>query len=111
MSSRTKPLLALALAGIAACGGDNPVSWTVEQAESIAVVRGTPVNDPRCEGVGSEVDERFERFRCTAGARRPTESVDTVAVLYEFVPEEDYDGPASRHRLEKVSFLGGPGIP
>ena len=111
MSSRTKPLLALALAGVAACGGDDPVRWTVPQAESVAVVRGMPVNDPRCEGVGSEVDERFGRFRCTAGARRPTESFDSVAVHYELVPEEEYSGPASRHRLENVSFLGGPGIP
>jgi hypothetical protein len=111
MSSRTAPLLALGLTVVAACGGEGATRWTVEQAESIAVVRGTPVNDQRCQGIGAEVNERFERFRCTAGARRPTESVDTVAVLYELVPEEDYNGPASRHRLEKVSFLGGPGIP
>lgn len=96
---------------LVACGAGGEPRWTVPQAESIAVVRGTPVNDPRCQGVGSAVDERYERFRCTAGARRPGEDLDTVAVLYELVPEEEYSGPASAHMLENVTFVGGPGIP
>ena len=95
---------------LAACGEDEP-RWTAAQAESIAFVRGTPVNDPTCRGVGPAPGERYARFRCTAGARRPSETVDTVAVLYELVPEDEYGGPRSAHRLENVSFVGGPGIP
>jgi hypothetical protein len=102
---------ALALATMLAACGDDQARWTAAQAESIAVVRGTPVNDPRCRGVGQAMGERYDRFRCTAGARRPSETIDTVAVLYELVPEEEYAGPASAHRLENVSFVGGPGIP
>jgi hypothetical protein len=69
------------------------------------------VSEPRCRGIGAGGDERFERFRCTAGARRPGESIDTVAVFYELVPEAAYSGTESAHRLERVSFVGGPGIP
>jgi hypothetical protein len=109
MSSGAGLLLMLTL--LAACGGDDAPRWTVAQAQSIAVVRGTRVNDARCRGIGGKVDERYERFSCTAGARRSTEALDTVAVLYELVPEETYAGPGSAHRLENVSFVGGPGIP
>jgi hypothetical protein len=104
-------LSALALSMMFAACGAHQARWTAAQAESIGVVRGTPVNDPQCRGVGPPMDERYDRFRCTAGARRPSETVDTVAVLYELVPEEEYAGPASAHRLENVSFVGGPGIP
>jgi hypothetical protein len=107
----SKMLLAAGLAALAACGGEEPIRWTATQAESISVVRGTPINSPSCTGVGRPLDGRYERFRCTAGARRPGETLDTVAVNYELEPEEEYSGPGSAHRLENVSFLGGPGIP
>ena len=105
-----RTLLALTLALAACSGGDEP-RWTVAEAESVRVVRGTPVSDPRCRGVGEEADGRYDRFSCRAGARRPSEAFDSVAVLYELVPEEEYAGPGTAHRLENVSFLGGPGIP
>jgi hypothetical protein len=91
---------------VVSCGADEP-RWSVTQAESIATVRGTPINDPTCRGVGEATDDRYERFRCRAGARRPSETVDTVAVLYELLPTGDYPD----HTLENVSFVGGPGIP
>jgi hypothetical protein len=103
-------LLALTLT-LAACSADAEPRWTAAQAESIERVRGTPVNEPRCRGLGEVVDERFERFSCRAGARRATETYDTVAVLYDVIPEDEYEGPDSAHRLENVSFVGGPGIP
>ena len=106
-----KTLVAAALIALAACADEQPVRWTTTQAESISVVRGTPINRPTCEGVGQRVDGRYERFRCTAGARRPGETLDTVAVRYELEPTEEYSGASSAHRLENVSFLGGPGIP
>jgi hypothetical protein len=104
--------LVLLLGTLAACAGaDDDARWTVAEAETIRAVRGTPVNGPLCHGIGPDADEGFERFRCVAGARRPGESIDTVAVFYELVPEAAYSGPESAHRVERVSFVGGPGIP
>jgi len=99
---------------LAACAGnsaDDSVRWTVQQAESIASVRGTPVRPRRCHGRGpAERDDgalTYERFACVAGARRPGETVDTVAVLYDLLPRGAYPD----HELANVRFVGGPGIP
>jgi hypothetical protein len=85
--------------------------WTVRQAESIRVIRGTPVNVRGCRGVGSAGSGRFERFACVAGARAPGDSRDTVAVLYELRALGPYDGARPRYALVNVRFVGGPGIP
>jgi hypothetical protein len=106
----TRAVVASALTALAACGGEEP-AWSVRQAESITLVRGTPVRQPECRGVGVGRNGRYGRFTCTAGARRPGEVTDTVAVLYELVPRGNYDGPRSDHDLENVRFIGGPGIP
>jgi hypothetical protein len=105
-----RALAALALSVLAACGGEG-AAWTVREAESIAAVRGTPINDPKCRGLGLPTNGRYRRFGCTAGARRPGETADTVAILYELVPRGEYAGPRSDHDLENVRFVGGPGIP
>jgi hypothetical protein len=49
---------------------------------------------------------RYLRLSCVAGARLPYEEADTVAVLFELVPEA-----ASSYELREVRFIGGPGIP
>lgn len=70
-----------------------------------------PVKVRGCRGIGRGDAGRFRRFDCVAGARLPTDPVDTVAVLYELRPEGPYDGARSRYTLAKVRFFGGPGIP
>lgn len=104
----------LAAACFAGCGdgdGSSEPAWTVRQAESIAVVRGTPVEVRHCRGLGPVDDRRYRRFECLAGARAPTDPVETVAVRYVLFPLGDYDGRESPHRLTNVQFIGGPGIP
>jgi hypothetical protein len=46
-----------------------------------------------------------------AGARSPTDSADTVTVLYELRATGPYEGARSRFVLANVRFVGGPGIP
>lgn len=111
-----KTLALLALALTAGCGGsDNDASarWTVEQAESIAVVRGMPVRVRYCRGLGPSDDRKYSRFDCLASARavRDPYPFETVAVVYVLHPFEEYTGTKSRHRLSRVKFYGGPGIP
>jgi hypothetical protein len=110
MPEMERAVAALALSVLAACGGEG-TAWTIREAESIAAVRGTPIHAPECRGLGSPTNGRYRRFSCTAGTRRPGETADTVAVLYELVPRSGYDGPRSDHIFEDVRFIGGPGIP
>jgi hypothetical protein len=89
--------------------------WTVRQAESISTIRGMHVRVRECRGLGhatrNDEARRFRRFACVASARRPGETYDTVGVFYDLRPLGTYDGPASKHALENVRFIGGPGIP
>jgi hypothetical protein len=97
-----------------ACVADDDstaVLWTERQAESIASVRGMPVHDAECRGLGAGSEAEHERFNCVAGARAPWQTYDTVAVSYVLHPLAEYDGRRSRHRLTKVRFVGGPGVP
>jgi hypothetical protein len=110
MASVTRVLGACTLVLLAACGGDQP-AWSVLEAESIAIVRGTPVRNVECSGERPVGDGRYRRFACSAGARRHGETLDTVAVLYDLVPRGEFQGPGSDHELENVRFVGGPGIP
>jgi hypothetical protein len=93
------------------------VGWTRQQAESITVVRGMSVRVRECRGQGSPVAREdaptFRSFRCLAGARARSDpyGIDTVAVVYVLRPAAPYEGPASKHRLLDVRFIGGPGVP
>lgn len=116
---RTFAALTVVVAGIAvACGNDDAGSvprWTVRQAESVSTIRGMRVRVRECRGLGNSARDaglrRFRRFACVAGARRPGETFDTVGVFYDLRPLGKYEGPASKHALENVRFIGGPGIP
>lgn len=69
-----------------------------------------PVRVLGCRGLGRQVgvgdSARYRRFACEAGARRPGEAYDTVAVHYTIrvVDSREYV-------LESARFYGGPGIP
>lgn len=87
------------------------VLWTERQAESIASIRGMPVHDAECRGLGAGEEAEYKRFDCMAGGRAPWQTYDTVAVSYVLHPLAEYDGPRSRHRVTRVRFVGGPGVP
>jgi hypothetical protein len=116
---KAEPIAAAALvasfACLTACGPDErqeEAAWTIGQAESIGTVRGMRVRAPDCRGHGRAMDGgaagRYRHLTCVAGARRPTERFDSVAVLYVIRPT----GPCcSDYELARVRFIGGPGIP
>lgn len=108
-------LLTIVVAGCT--GSDSPPvpRWTEHEAASITTVRSLPVRVVRCEGLGQAEREgerrEYARFDCLGGTRAAWQTYDTIAVLYVLRPLEEYEGPRSRHRLLKVRFVGGPGIP
>lgn len=111
-------LLALAACLAAGCADGNDSSvplWTIDQAKSITSVRGHPVRVRYCHGLGpgerGDAGLRYRRFDCLAGTRTKYQRYDTVGVFYVLHPLEKYESPNSRHRLTKVRFVGGPGIP
>lgn len=101
-----KSLAAVTIAWLTGCGGAEAHGWTEQQAEAIRSVRGMPVHVLECRGLGSAREGRFTRFACLAGARRSGENYDTVGVSYDLVLLEN-----AGYRLEKITFIGGPGIP
>lgn len=105
--------LAVAVVLATACSGDGdsrPV-WTEREAESITTIRSLPATVRGCEGLGESDRGRYARFECLAGTRAAWQTYDTIAVTYVLHPLEEYGGPGSRHRLTRVKFVGGPGIP
>jgi hypothetical protein len=94
-----------ALAIMVGCGSGAREGWTVERAESVTTIRGMNVHVLRCRPLGPGEDMRYKRFACEAGARRPGEAYDTVGILYQIRVEDD------GYVLERVRFIGGPGIP
>jgi hypothetical protein len=109
LSAVVAAIVAVVLAGCLGGRGESE-GWTVEQAESIAEVRGLPVRVAGCRGLGrGERDGkvlRYARFACSAGARARGDRFDTVAVLFEVHVRDD-----SAPELQAVRFVGGPGIP
>jgi hypothetical protein len=60
-------LLVGAVLACLACGDSEPVParfWTESQAESIRLVRGTPLKTTNCTGLGEERVSAYRRFRC-----------------------------------------------
>lgn len=84
--------------------------WTVEQAESITSIRGTPVRVRQCRGRGPRA-ERYRSFSCLASTRAAGDRYDTVGIFYVLEPLGKYRGLRSSHRLKNVRFIGGPGVP
>ena len=100
---------AVAVAGWAGTRSGLPIiAWSRVQAESVSVVRGMPVHVLRCDGIGPPVGvnraSRYRRFACTAGARAPFETYDTVGVTYVLQPLGPFFGATSRYVLTDVYF-------
>jgi hypothetical protein len=105
--------LVLACCAASGCTDGNGASdrlWTVRQAESITLIRGTPVRVRHCRGLAGR-DDRYESFECLASGRTGFDRFDTVGVFYVLQPLGEYEGRRSKYRLSNVRFVGGPGIP
>lgn len=111
-------LLVLTAVGGLGCGGENDgasgIAWSELQAESVSVVRGLRVHVRDCRGLGrgQTLDGMvgFRRFECVAGARRPHQPIDTVAVTYVLRPLGPYEAARPQYALSNVRF-GGLGVP
>jgi hypothetical protein len=89
--------------------------WSERQAESIRLVRGTPVRRTRCEGrgirraVGSQPLYRHFACRGSTGPRYVA-PIDTVLVTYTLHPLGRYVGRRSGYATTNVRFIGH-GVP
>jgi hypothetical protein len=74
-----------ALATSAGCGGsDRPARfWTVEEAEAIRAIRGTPLRTTDCRGVGKSRDSADRRFSCVGTI--VLQSLPQLPVLVRYV--------------------------
>jgi hypothetical protein len=90
----------------AGCGGDSPPSrfWTVEEAESIKVVRGTRLAITDCRGLGETRDSAYRRFRCTGRVVAPATPQLPVRVRYVLNPRGVYQGRRSAYLATSVRF-------
>jgi hypothetical protein len=96
-----------ALAVLPACGDGSsrpPTFWTVEQAESIKVIRGTPLRTTKCTGFGEERDSAFRRFLCIGKVVPRAAPQLPVRVRYLLNPRGAYRGRHSAYLATNVRF-------
>jgi hypothetical protein len=107
---RARTLLAAAviLAGTA-CGTSRPTVparfWTVSEAESIRLIRGTPLRTTACTPIGEPRGSTYGRFSCEGvhwpkGLQYPL----PVRVRYVLNPHGPYRGPRSAYLATSVYF-------
>lgn len=96
-----------ALAFLAACGDGSSrpaIFWTVEQAESITVIRGTPLRTTKCNGLGDERDSAFRRFFCIGKVVPQGLPQLPVRVRYVLNPRGAFRGRRSAYLATSVRF-------
>jgi hypothetical protein len=87
------------------CGSSSPgVYWTVEQAESIKRVRGTPLKTTTCNGVGKGHASRYRRFSCVGVIVPPSAPNRPVRVRYVLNTRGKYEGDKSSYLATRVYF-------
>jgi hypothetical protein len=103
------PALLVATAVVClSCGGPQPASvrfWTKTQAESIRLVRGTPLRTANCTGLGEERASAYRRFRCV-GVHWPKNLGYPLPVRVRYVlnPRGKYRGQRSPYLATSVYF-------
>jgi hypothetical protein len=78
--------------------------WTVQQAESIRAVRGTPLARTECSGLRPGRDERYGRFSCVGVTWPPSTPQLKVRVRYVLNPAGPYLGTRSAYLATNVHF-------
>jgi hypothetical protein len=99
-------LIAFVLAA-AGCDHGDPVPgtfWTVQQAESIRTVRGTPLARTECSGLREGREERYGRFSCVGVTWPPSTPQLKVRVRYVLDPAGPYRGTRSAYLATNVHF-------
>jgi hypothetical protein len=98
-------LLVVTLLASIGCGASRPAKfWTVRQAESIKLVRGTPLKRTRCVGLGIRRASAYRRFSCV-GVVAPKSVPDRpVRVRYMLNPRSKYKGDRSAYLATSVHF-------
>jgi hypothetical protein len=100
-----KVLLVVTLLASLGCGASRPARfWTARQAESIKLVRGTPLRRTTCTGLGERRASAYRRFSCV-GVVVPKAVPDLpVRVRYVLNPRGKYKGHRSAYLATSVRF-------
>jgi hypothetical protein len=79
--------------------------WTVSQAESIKLVRGTPLKTTKCTGLGERRISAYRRFSCV-GVHWPKGLAYPLPVRVRYVlnPRGPYRGQESPYLATSVRF-------
>jgi hypothetical protein len=103
---RPNPLFLLGVLLLPACGEASapPTYWSVEEAESIKRVRGTPLAITDCKGLGEARDSAYRRFRCSGRVVAPAVPQLPVRVRYVLNPRGAYRGSRSVYLATSVRF-------
>jgi hypothetical protein len=111
-AGKARPAGAVLVAGTVltgfACGGSGalpPRFWTERQAESIRVVRGTPLRTTTCSGRGERRGSAYRRFFCV-GVHWPKGLAYPLPVRIRYVlnPRGTYRGNRSPYLMTNVRF-------
>jgi hypothetical protein len=91
---------------LSACGDGSapPTYWSVEEAESIKRVRGTPLAITDCKGLGDARDSAYRRFRCTGRVVAPAVPQLPIRLRYVLNPRGAYQGSRSAYLATSVRF-------
>jgi hypothetical protein len=107
MGTRVAAIVSLVVTVLASlgCGTSRPARfWTVRQAESIRLVRGTPLKRTTCTGLGIERASAYRRFSCVGVVVPKTVPDVPVRVRYVLNPRGKYEGPRSAYLATSVYF-------
>ncbi len=97
--------LVVTLLAILGCGASRPATfWTVGQAESIRLVRGTALETTTCTGLGEQRADAYHRFSCVGVVRPEFDPVLAVRVRYVLNPRGRYSGRRSAYLTKSVRF-------
>lgn len=87
------------------CGASRPSRfWTVGQAESIKLVRGTALERTTCTGLGEQRASAYRRFSCVGVVLPQLDPVLAVRVRYVLNPRGRHRGLRSAYLATSVHF-------